>query len=98
MINIGGLVGGGAAGVYAANIEALKAIGPIVCVEPQQFLAILEKVEKPLVVHSPGGFLTQHKYLTSYKGLVFFAKSKDALLIPASVEVVAAKKISVPQV
>lgn len=98
MVNIGAAVGGGAAGVYAANIEALKAIGPIVCVEPQQFLAVLEKVEEPLVVHSPSTLWGKHKYLTSYKGFVFFTKSKDTLLIPASVEVVAAKKISVPQV
>jgi len=91
-------ISGGAAGAYTAAIEALKAMGPIVCVEPQQFLAILEKADDPLVVHSTGGLLTKHKYLTYYKGLIFFAKSKEMLLIPASVEVIAAKKISVPQI
>jgi len=87
----------GVVGAYAAAVEALKAMGAIVCVEPDEFLAILQKVEEPLVVHSPGTLWTKHKYLTSYKGLVFFAKSKDALLIPASVEMVTAKKISLPQ-
>ena len=97
MTNIAAVTAG-AVGAYAASLEALKAVGPIVCVEPHEFLAILEKVEEPLVVHSPGTLWTRHKYLTNYKGLVFFAKSKDALLIPASVEMVTAKKISLPQI
>ena len=87
----------GAAGAAAAIAEALKAMGPIVCVEPQDFLAILERTEKPLVVHSPSGLLTKYKYLTSYRGLTFFTKSKDPLLIPGSVETIMAKKIVVPQ-
>jgi hypothetical protein len=88
----------GAAGAAAAIAEALKAMGPIICVEPQDFLAILEKAEKPLVVQSPSGLLTKYKYLTSYKGLTFFTKSKDSLLIPGSVEMITAKKIVVPQI
>jgi hypothetical protein len=88
----------GAGGAAAAIAEALKAMGPIVCVEPPDFLAILGKAEKPLVVHSPSGFMTKYKYLTSYKGLTFFTKSKEALLIPGSVEMIAAKKIVVPQI
>lgn len=88
----------GAAGAAAAIAEALKAMGPIICVEPQDFLAILEKAEKPLVVQSPSGFMTKYKYLTSYKGLTFFTKSKDPLLIPGSVEMITAKKIVVPQI
>ena len=93
-----GAVAAGVAGSVAAMTEALKAIGAIVCVEPQEFLGILERIEKPLVVHSAGGFLTKYKYLTSYKGLTFFTKSKEALLIPASVEMIAAKKIVIPQI
>ena len=84
--------------VVAAMAEASKAIGAIVCVEPQDFLAILERNEKPLVVYSLAGFLTQYKYLTSYKGLTFFTKSKEALLIPASVETIIARKIAIPQI
>jgi len=84
--------------VAGAMTEALKAIGAIVCVEPQEFLNILERIEKPLIVHAPSGFLTKYKYLTSYKGLTFFTKSKEALLIPASVEIITAKKIAIPQI
>jgi len=92
-----GAVAFGVVGSVAATAEALKAMGPIICVEPQDFLAILEKAEKALVVHSPGGLLSRYKYLTSYKGLTFFTKSKEALLIPASVETITAKKIVIPQ-
>jgi len=87
----------GAAGAVAAIANALKASGAIVSVEPQQFLTILQRIEEPLVVHSPSGLLTKYKYLTSYKGLIFFTKSKDPLLIPASVEMVTARKIWVPE-
>lgn len=86
-----------AAAVQAAMANALKAMGSIVCVEPNIFLQILEKIENPLVVHSPASFMTKYKYLTSYKGLTFFTKTKDPLVIPASVELITAKKIAIPQ-
>ena len=91
----------GAAGfgaIQAANaMNASKAMGSIVTVEPEQFLDIIAKTENPLIVHSPSGLLTKNKYITSYKGLVFFTKTKDELLIPASAEIVNAKKISIPE-
>jgi hypothetical protein len=92
------MTNGAAAAAIAATsaTNASKAIGAIVVVEPQVFLDILQRAEKPLVVHSPAGFMTKYKYLTSYKGLVFFTKSKDALLIPASAETILAKKIELP--
>ena len=92
-----GAVVGGVAGSIAAMAEAQKAIGAIIFVEPQDFLGILAKIEKPLVVQSPSGLLTKYKYLTSYKGLTFFTKSKEALLIPFSVEMITAKKIVIPE-
>ena len=87
----------GATGAAAAIANAIKAMGAIVCVEPEEFLAVLKRTEGPLVVHSFGGLLVKHKYLTSYKGLTFFTKSKEELLIPSSVEMVTAKKIWIPQ-
>ncbi len=86
----------GAVVVVAAATNAIKAMGAVVVVDPQVFLDILQRAEKPLVVHSPAGFVTKYKYLTSYKGLVFFTKSKEALLLPASVEAITAKKIEIP--
>jgi hypothetical protein len=88
---------GGVMGAAVAAANALKAMGTIVCVEPQDFLAILERTQGLLVVYSPAGVFSKHKYLTSYKGLVFFTKTSTTLAIPASVELVAAKKILLPQ-
>ena len=72
-----GAAAAGAAGA-AAVANAIKASGAIVRVETQDFLDILNRVKEPLVVHSPAGLLTQHKYLTAYKGLVFFTKAKPS--------------------
>jgi len=88
---------GGAAGAIIATINAIKASGAIVRVEPDVFLEILQKTEHKLVIFSGARFLTPNKYMTSYRGFVFFTKSKAELLIPASVEVVLAKKIWVPE-
>jgi hypothetical protein len=94
------MANGEIAGVMAVTSQtanALKAVGAIVFVEPEEFLAILGKSEKGVVVYSPSGFLRKHKYLTSYKGFTFFTKSKEALMIPGPVEVITAKKIIVPE-
>lgn len=92
----GGAAAAGAA-VAAAIAKAIKASGAIVKMEPEEFIKILHRVEKPLVVNATGGFLnTQHRYLTSYKGLFFYTSSSDPLQLPGSVELIAAKKIWIP--
>lgn len=64
--------GAAAGGAAAAIAQAIKASGAIVRVEPTDFMTILDKVEKPLVVHSVSKYLsTKYHYLTSYKGLIF---------------------------
>ena len=86
--------GGGAA---AAIANAIKASGSIVRVEPQMFAELLRKVERPLIVYARGGlFSGKHQYLTSYKGLTFFAKSGQQIDLPRGVEVIVAKKIWMP--
>ena len=73
-----------------------QASGAIVRVEPEEFLSILGRTEAPLVVYSAKKFLTPHKYLTSYKGLIFYTRSKDWLVLAEGIEVVTAKTIWVP--
>jgi hypothetical protein len=86
---------GGAAAAAIAN--AIKASGSIVRVEPQMFAELLRKVERPLIVYAQGGlFSGKHQYLTSYKGLTFFAKSSQQIDLPRGVEVIVAKKIWTP--
>jgi len=90
--------GGGAAAARAAAIaQAIKASGAIVQVEPDNFLMILTKMDRPLVVMATGGFVkTSYQYLTAYKGLIFFTKSPAQLLLPGGAEVIASKKIWIP--
>jgi hypothetical protein len=88
--------GAAGAAVIAAIANASKAIGTVIVVEPEEFLNILERTENPLVVCSPASLLSKYKYLTSYKGLAFFTKSKEALMVPSSAEVITARKIEVP--
>lgn len=90
--------GGAAAAARAAAIaNAIKASGTIVQVDPDDFLMILSKTGKPLVVMAEGGFLkTNYQYLTGYKGLVFYTKSSIPLQTPGDVKLVLAKKIWIP--
>lgn len=87
----------GAGAVAAAMAQATKASGAIVRVEPSDFMTILSKTEKPLVVMAQGGLVTKnYQYLMGYKGLVFFTKSITPLQFSSKVEMVAAKKIWIP--
>lgn len=86
-----------AAAAAAAAAHAIKASGAIVSVNPQDFLSILHKTERPLVVTAEEKFLRAvYKYLTSYRGLVFFTKTKEQLHLPSDVELVISKKIWIP--
>ncbi len=93
----GGAAAAGAAAAAAAIAKAIKASGAIVKMEPAEFVKILHRVDKPLVVHATGGFLNrQNRYLTSYKGLFFYTTNSDPLPLPGSVELIAANKIWIP--
>ena len=81
----------------AAMIQAVKASGVVVRVQPTEFMSILRRHQEPLVVHAPAGFLgRRHRYLTAYKGLVFFTHAQEPLSLPGAAEVVEAGKIWVP--
>ncbi len=80
-----------------AAMQAMKAFGTIVHLEPEEFRRILDRSESPLVVVAPGGlFSSGFRYLTSHKGLAFFTKSDEQISLPPRAEVIHAKKISIP--
>lgn len=86
-------------GSYAihAMMNAIKACGTLVRVEPEEFARILSLADRPLVVRSAGGvFSKSYRYLTSYRGLAFHCKSPAELYLPADAEVVNAARISIP--
>ena len=86
-------------GVVTAAViaHALRASGAIINMDPDSFLAIVSRCEKPLVVVAYEGLLHKSfRYLVGYKGLAFHTKSKTELMLPGKVEVVAAKSIWIP--
>lgn len=87
------------AGAHAAAVaNAIKASGAIIRVEVDDFIRILKKQDAGLVIHSHGGvFSKSHKYMTSYRGFVFFTKSKEALFLKPGTEVIEATTIWMPQ-
>jgi hypothetical protein len=81
----------------AAIAQAIKASGAIVHVHPQGLLEILRRQDRPLVVVSVSRFLgVTFRYLTSYKGLAFYAKSREPLPLSPLCEVIEAKQIWIP--
>lgn len=87
----------GAAAASAAIAQAIKASGAIVNMEPQEFMTIVNRCEKPLVVVAHGGLLDRgFRYMVSYKGLAFHTKSKVELMLPGKAEVVLARSIWIP--
>jgi len=92
----GATAGGAAAAAVVAN--ATKASGAIVKLEPMEFIKILNRADKPLVVYAYSKifFSVKHRYLTSYKGLFFYTSSSSPLAIPGRIETVVAKNIWIP--
>jgi hypothetical protein len=85
------------AAAAAAIAWATKASGVIVRLEPNEFIQILSRQDAPLVVTARGGFFsTKYQYLTSYKGLAFFAKSATPIPVPSGAEIVEAGWIWIP--
>lgn len=89
--------GAAAAAAAAAIAQATKASGVVVRVDPEGFHTIVERARGALVVHARSGILsTSYQYLTSYKGLAFYTKSRSPIRLPGDAEVVLAEKIWIP--
>lgn len=87
----------GATSAAAAMAQAIKASGTLVYVDVDAFKKILSKIDSPLIIMTHGGFLSKtFQYLTSYKGLTFFTKMDQEMLMPSKAELIYAKKIWMP--
>ena len=87
--------GGMAMTVALAN--ANRVTGPFIRLEPEAFETILSRSESPLVVCAPAGMFGRgYQYVTSYKGLTFYTKSKESLRVPPDAEIVQAQSMTVP--
>ena len=83
------------AAIAAAN--AIKASGAIVRIESKDFQSIVIKSEKPLVIVSEFTFFgTYYRYLTGYKGFIFYTKARTPLDFSSNVELMTARSIWIP--
>ena len=90
---------GAAASHYAVMANAVKAIGSIVKLSPEEFDRVLRQLEDPLVVMASGGLFNKwYKYLFSYKGLTFYCKSSEEIMLPGGATLIQARKISIPDI
>ena len=93
----GGMAASSGAAAQAAIANAIRASGAIIHVEEIDFMTILQKMDKPLVVCSSSTFLsTKYYYLTSYKGLIFYTRTSSPLMLRPGTEIINAKKIWIP--
>ncbi|MBS9385080.1 MAG: hypothetical protein HEQ24_12965 [Dolichospermum sp. BR01] len=68
--------------------------GTGVCIKLDAFLNILAKGEEPLVIVTSEGYFTKiYKYVTAYKGFVFFTESLDKLEFGSNIEVIYAQSL-----
>jgi hypothetical protein len=90
--------GGTAAAAAAAAIaNAIKASGVLVKVGQSDFLTMLSRAEKPLVITALGGVVKKnYQYLMSYKGFAFYTKSETPLMLSGKAEIINAKQIWIP--
>jgi hypothetical protein len=84
-------------GFKMGMIQATQVFGTLVVVEPDDFVAILDMQENPLVVRAiTGKWRKRFIYLTSYQGLSFCARSARDLDLPEDVLLIAATKVFLP--
>ncbi len=89
--------GASAATAAAAIAQAIKASGVLVQVEENDFLMLLSKTDRPLVIISETKiFKTSYQYMMSYKGFAFYVKAARPIQLPGNADVIAAKKIWIP--
>ena len=95
-----GATAGGAAGAAAAAAaiaQAIKASGAIVKMDPGEFKKLLNRSKDCAVVMAYYGWPSKkYHYLTSYRGLFFYTKSPEALMLPSTADLITAEKIWIP--
>ena len=85
------------AAAVAALIQAIRASGVLIKVEPSVLLRIVNQLNEPIVVRARKGVVRKRwRYLTPYKGLTFYAESVDPLPLPGRTELFDAKTMWVP--
>lgn len=80
-----------------AGQHTSKMNGVFVKLQPEDFQNLLNRNEGLAVVTSSVSFFgTTFTYVTSYKGLVFYCKSKQQLSVASRHEIIRAQSVSLP--
>ena len=88
---------GAGAQAYAAMVNAIRASGAIVEVEPEALEQLVAKEKDPIVIFSEPGFLSKKfTFLINHKGFFFYTKTERHLSFPSDCEMIKSKKIWVP--
>ena len=88
---------GGGGGAAAAIANAIKASGAIVRLKEEDFIKVISRAENSVIIISKGGFIKKDfDYLTSYKGLIFYARTKNEINLPGNAEIISAQRIWIP--
>jgi ApbE superfamily uncharacterized protein (UPF0280 family) len=90
---------GAAAAAAAAIANAIKASGSLVQIEPRDFQDLVERIPDALVLYKEAGgvFDRNHQYATSHRGFIFFARTREPLLLPARVHLLPVMKMWMPE-
>ena len=84
-------------GFKMGMIQATQVFGTLVVVAPEDFVAILDLQENPLVVRAVSGrWRRRFIYLTSYQGLSFCTKSIHELELREDALFIGATKVYLP--
>jgi hypothetical protein len=58
---------------------------------------VISRAENPVIIISRGGFMKKDfDYLTSYKGLIFFTRTKNEVNLSGNAEIISAQQIWIP--
>ena len=88
---------GGGTAAAAAIANAIKASGAVVRLEEEDFIKIISRRDRPLIILSKGGFMKKDfDYLTSYKGFIFYVRTKGEINLPGDCEIISAQQIWIP--
>jgi hypothetical protein len=80
------------------NIQAIRASGAVVQVEPRVFLQLLAKCQSTLIITACKNsyFSKKFQYETTYQGFVFYTESAQPIELPEHAEIVIADELWTP--
>jgi hypothetical protein len=87
----------GAVIAAAAAERKRKALGGIICLEIDEFKKYAEKSGENLILYrEPKTFSRKFKYITYYKGFLFYSTSKNKVNFIPQIEILKVKSIWIP--